>query len=81
MSGYLKNIKPQQHHIDLDFWKNSEGISVPDDERSFLLVPDAVELAACMDLAKQVHAYQEANRDQPDQITKSLMVTVQCVAL
>jgi hypoxanthine phosphoribosyltransferase len=76
MSEYLKNIKPHQHHIDLDFWKNPEGVSVPDDELSFLLVPDAVESAACMVLAKQVHAYQEANRDQPDQVTKSLMVTM-----
>ncbi|MXZ81461.1 MAG: hypothetical protein F4Z15_08925 [Gammaproteobacteria bacterium] len=62
--------------MDLDFWRNPEGVPVPDDELSFLLVPDAVESAACLDLAKQVHAWQSDHPSPPEQITRALMVTM-----
>ena len=62
--------------IDLAFWRKPEGVTVPDDELSFLLVPDAVVAAACFDLAKQVHAYQTAHANSRDQITRALMVTM-----
>ena len=62
--------------LDLDFWRAPEGVRVPEDELSFLLVPDAVVGAACFDLAKQVHAYQ-AECDSPrEQISRALMVTM-----
>ncbi|MDD9856787.1 MAG: hypothetical protein OXU96_01855 [Gammaproteobacteria bacterium] len=61
--------------IDLEFWRKPEGVSVPDDELRFLLVPDAVVAAACFELAKQVHAYQAAHAGRA-QITRALMVTM-----
>lgn len=60
----------------LQFWRKPSGVSVPDDELNFLLVPDAVVAAACFDLARQVHAYQRACEDRRDQITRALMVTM-----
>ena len=76
MSNYQDNIAPHRQPVDLDFWRKPEGVSVPDDELSFLLVPDAVESAACMALAREVHEYQAENANHPDQITKSLMITM-----
>ena len=37
---YREQIENQDGHIDLDFWRSPEGVSVPDDELSYLLVPD-----------------------------------------
>lgn len=62
--------------VDLEFWRRPEGVAVPDDGLSFLLVPDAVVAAACFDLAKQVHAYQLASAGSQAQITRALMVTM-----
>ena len=62
--------------IDLEFWRRPEGVVVPDDELSFLLVPDAVVAVASFDLARQVHAYQLQHAGSPDQITRALMVTM-----
>lgn len=61
--------------IDLGFWRRPEGVSVPDDELRFLLLPDAVVAAACFQLAKQVHVYQAAHAGRA-QITRALMVTM-----
>jgi len=61
--------------IDLEFWRNPEGVGVPDDALRFLLVPEAVVAAACFELAQQVHAYQAA-REGDAQITRALMVTM-----
>lgn len=49
---------------------------VPDDELSFLLVPDAVEAIATFEISKQVHQYQLDNRDNGQAITRALMVTM-----
>jgi hypoxanthine phosphoribosyltransferase len=76
MDEYYENTRKYREDIDLEFWRNPVGVVVPDDELSFLLVPDAVEAAACMDLARQVHAWQKEHENHPDQITKSLMVTM-----
>ncbi len=76
MNNYYENTKSYRKAIDIDFWRNPEGVSVPDDELNFLLVPDVVESVACLDLAKQVHAYQKQYENLPEQITKSLMVTM-----
>lgn len=76
MNDYYENTKSYRRVIDVDFWRNPVGVSVPDDELSFLLVPDVVASVACLDLAKQVHAYQKQHENRPEQITKSLMVTM-----
>lgn len=60
----------------MDFWKAPEGVSVPDDELSYLLIPDAVESAACLDLAKQVHRWQSEQQHHAECITRALMVTM-----
>jgi hypoxanthine phosphoribosyltransferase len=76
MTKYDEMIKPFRGTIDLDFWRKPQGVSIPDDELSFLLVPDAVESAACLELAQQVHAYQDQHLGHPEQITRALMVTM-----
>ena len=76
MSDYLEHSGRYRGDIDLDFWRRPEGVRVPDDELSFLLVPDAVESAACLELAWQVHDYQDQHQGTAEQVTKALMVTM-----
>ena len=73
---YYKQLNCSRESIDLDFWKAPRGVSVPDDELSFLLIPDAVESAACLYLARQVHRWQSEQKDPVEQITRALMVTM-----
>jgi hypoxanthine phosphoribosyltransferase len=73
---YRQQIDQQRGGIDLDFWRSPEGVSVPDDELRFLLIPDAVEAAAVEDVARQVHRYQRDNVDSAGQITRALMLTM-----
>ena len=76
MSLYADHIRPHCYPVDLGFWRNPVGVTVPDDDLSFLLVPDIVEAAACFDLAQQVHRYQLEHVDGSHQITRALMVTM-----
>lgn len=75
-STYRQQVDNHRVPIDLDFWRHPEGVAVPDDELSFLLVPDAVESAAIADVAQQVHSYQEQHAGSDDQITSALIVTM-----
>jgi hypoxanthine phosphoribosyltransferase len=74
MSIYQQQIRGLAEDIDLQFWKAPEGVAVPDDELSFLLVPDAVEAMAIFELSLQVHRYQQQQTDNP--ITCALMATM-----
>ena len=76
MNKYCDHIQCHNQSIDLEFWRNPVGINVPDDELSFLLIPDAVESRACFELARQVHSYQSIHAGSSDQITRALMVTM-----
>jgi hypoxanthine phosphoribosyltransferase len=76
MSSYHQQIHCHRDEIDMEFWKKPEGVVIPDDELSFLLVPDEVESLACMDLAQQVHHFQREQLDSGDTITKALIVTM-----
>ncbi|MGB1140945.1 MAG: hypothetical protein ACPG1A_08610, partial [Halioglobus sp.] len=76
MSDYHQQVHCPPANIDLDFWKQPEGVSVPDDELTFLLVPDSVEALAVADLSQQVHAYQLAQVDGGAPITRALMATM-----
>lgn len=76
MSTYDEQVDTLQKGMDLDFWRNPEGVAIPDDDLSFLYIPDAVESAAMFELAKQVHAYQKEHANSPEQITSALMVTM-----
>ncbi len=76
MDRYREHTAAYRPAIDLDFWRNPEGVRVPDDELNFLLVPDIVISAACLDMARQVHDYQKCHENTPEQITRALMVTM-----
>lgn len=73
---YREQVATNSSGVDLDFWRHPEGISVPDDELRFLLVPDLVESLAIGDVAQQVHEYQAAHSASPELITKALIVTM-----
>jgi hypoxanthine phosphoribosyltransferase len=76
VSDYHQQLQCSPSAIDLAFWREPEGVEVPDDELRFLLVPDAVEAAACVELARQVHQYQDECSDPVDKITRALIVTM-----
>lgn len=73
---YRQQVGRQNGDVDLEFWRYPEGVSVPDDELRFLLVPDAVEAAAIAEVAQQVHRYQREHAGSADQITRALIVTM-----
>ncbi len=73
MSDYQQQVRCAPNDIDLDFWKAPTGVTVPDDELSFLLVPDAVEALALFELGGQVHRYQS---ESGDPVTAALMATM-----
>lgn len=72
----MDHIGQHRSAIDLEYWKAPVGVMVPDDELSFLLVPDAVESAMVFELSKQVHDYQRRYAGSTDQISKALIVTM-----
>lgn len=72
-SDYYHQVACPAAQIDIDFWKKPRGVSVPDDELDFLLVPDAVEAMAIAEVARQVHDYQ-ASATAP--VTAALMATM-----
>ncbi len=76
MSTYQQQLHCPPGEIDLDFWRAPEGVAVPDDELTFLLVPDAVESMAVFEVSQQVHNYQQAHAASDDAITCALMATM-----
>ena len=76
MQQYSDQLNPFRREIDIEFWKKPDGVRVPDDELSFLLIPDRVQSAACFELAQQVHAYQLEHEGGRERIGKALMVTM-----
>jgi hypoxanthine phosphoribosyltransferase len=76
MNTYLQQINCRPIDIDLEFWRAPQGVSVPDDELNFLLVPDAVEARIVFDLSQQVHRYQLERPGQGNPITCALMATM-----
>ena len=76
MTTYLQQVRCPVDQIDLDFWRQPQGIQVPDDELEFLLIPDAVEAAALFEVAQQVHRYQREHIANGQAITRALIVTM-----
>lgn len=76
MSQYKQQVTCAAADIDMAFWRNPEGVSVPDDELDFLLVPDAVEALAMFEVCQQVHDYQARHLDGGQPITCALMATM-----
>ena len=73
MSRYHQQLQCSPADLDLAFWQAPEGVAVEDDELRFLLVPAAVEAAAALVLAGQVHDYQQ---QASDKLTRALIVTM-----
>ena len=76
MSRYEQQVRCQPEDIDIDFWKAPVGVSVPDDELNFLLVPDAVESRAIFELSCDVHRHQSQQAEDGSPITCALMATM-----
>ncbi len=73
MSKYLEQVTGPSSELDPDFWRQPEGVHVPDDELQFLLVPDAAEAMAVFHVAQEVQRYQ---REAKTPITCALMATM-----
>jgi hypoxanthine phosphoribosyltransferase len=76
MSTYQQQIHCPTSEIDINFWRAPEGVAIPDDELTFLLVPDAVEAMAAFQLSQQVHRYQQEQSAGGTPITRALMATM-----
>jgi hypoxanthine phosphoribosyltransferase len=76
MSIYQQQVHCPAGDIDIDFWRAPEGVAVPDDELTFLLVPDAVEARVVFELSRQVHQYQQAQSSDGSAITCALMAAM-----
>ena len=76
MNTYHQQLHCPANEIDINFWKAPEGVAIPDDELTFLLVPDAVEAMAVFELAQQVHRHQQSQSAQGNAITRALMATM-----
>ncbi len=75
-NDYLRQVRAAPGDIDLAFWRQAEGVAIPDDELRFLFIPDAVESAAVAAVARQVHDYQRRNAGTAAAITRALIVTM-----
>ncbi|MBC6934794.1 MAG: hypothetical protein DWB42_03045 [Chloroflexi bacterium] len=62
--------------INMDYWRQPEGVPIPGDELKFLYIPDDVEAYMTAELAWQVYDYQKAHAEDGRQITKAVMVTM-----
>lgn len=76
MSNYQQQVRCPASEIDIDFWRAPEGVAIPDDELSFLLIPDAVEAMAVFEISQQVHQYQREQSPNGTPITRALMATM-----
>jgi hypoxanthine-guanine phosphoribosyltransferase len=74
MSQYLKQLRVLDHQIDINFWREPEGVTIPFVDLKFLYVPDQVEALMVADIARQVYEYQIEHIN--DQITKAVMITM-----
>ena len=76
MSQYLKQLRVLDHEIDINFWRQPEGVEIPFDDLKFLYIPDQVEAMMIADLARQVYEYQVQHIDSRQQINKAVMITM-----
>ncbi|MBI5670132.1 MAG: hypothetical protein HZC41_19220 [Chloroflexi bacterium] len=62
--------------MDINYWRQPQGVALPQDELKFLYIPDDVEAYMVAELAWQVYDYQQAHAEDGQQITKAVMVTM-----
>jgi hypoxanthine-guanine phosphoribosyltransferase len=76
MSQYLKQLRVLDDQIDIEFWRQPDGVEIPFDDLKFLYIPDQVEAMMIADLARQVYEYQVQHIETHHQITKAVMITM-----
>ncbi|RLQ23604.1 hypothetical protein DWB85_00130 [Seongchinamella sediminis] len=76
MKDYQQQLDCPRDQIDMEFWRQPQGVGIPDDELDFLLIPDQVEALALSEVAQQVHRYQRQHLDHNEAITRALIVTM-----
>lgn len=76
MSQYLKQLRVLDDQIDINFWRQPEGVDIAFDDLKFLYIPDQVEAMMVADLARQVYEYQVQHMETQHQITKAVMITM-----
>lgn len=76
MSKYSEQVKELTHKIDIDFWREPEGVGVEFDSLRFLYVPDHVSTFIMAQMARLVYRYQIDNISTKDQITSAVMITM-----
>lgn len=62
--------------MDINYWRQPQGVALPQDELKFLYIPDDVEAYMVAELAWQVYDYQQSHAEDGLQITKAVMVTM-----
>ena len=76
MSAYLRQLRVLDDQIDIDFWRQPQGVNIHWDELDFLYIPDQVEALMVADIARQVYEYQTQHMNTDQQITKAVMITM-----
>lgn len=75
LQHYHQQLRCSAAQIDTAFWRNPTGVTIPDDELAFLLVPDAAHAMAVTEVAYDVNRFQqEAGPDNA--ITAALIATM-----
>lgn len=75
-SLYADQLKSLDEAIDVNFWRNPEGVGVPHDPLKFLYIPDQVEALIVAELARSVYEYQIQQLGTEQPITKAVMITM-----
>lgn len=76
MTLYVKQLQALDAAIDVDFWRQPEGVSVPGDKLKFLYIPDQVEAVMVGEIARSIYKYQVERSATDRQITKAVMITM-----
>lgn len=76
MTNYAKQVKEFTDNIDIEFWKNPQGVEIPFDTLKFLYIPDHVETFIMSQIARKVYRYQVDNIATKQQITHAVMITM-----
>jgi hypoxanthine phosphoribosyltransferase len=74
MSAYVKQLRALDAAIDIDFWRQPDGVCVPGDKLKFLYVPDQVEAIMVAHIARRIYNYQVERSATDRQITKAIMI-------
>jgi len=71
---YASQLEARQDELDIEWWKNPEGVEVLGDEMKFLFVTDAAEHAMLAVLGDSFLEYQREHVGDGEQVTIAVMV-------